>query len=74
MVITTGSIQGYQEMYYWAAEGLAEAGYEVLTYDVQGQGDSDTLPAQANCTGPERLRAACPSSRPTTSTRAPRTR
>ena len=48
VVITTGSIQGYQQMYYWAAEGLAEAGYMVMTYDVQGQGDSDTLPA--NCT------------------------
>jgi dienelactone hydrolase len=53
VVITTGSIQGYQEMYYWAAEGLAEAGYEVLTYDVQGQGDSDTFPAMENCTGPD---------------------
>jgi dienelactone hydrolase len=50
VVITTGSIQGYQEMYYWAAEGLAEAGYEVLTYDVQGQGNSDTFPAMENCT------------------------
>jgi dienelactone hydrolase len=45
IVITTGSIQGYQQLYFWAAEGLAEAGYVVLTYDVQGQGDSDTLPA-----------------------------
>ena len=52
IVITTGSIQGYQQMYYWAAEGLAEAGYEVLTYDVQGQGDSDTLPDQAHCSSP----------------------
>ena len=48
IVITTGSIQGYQQLYFWAAEGLAEAGYMVLTYDVQGQGDSDTLPA--DCT------------------------
>lgn len=48
VVITTGSIQGYQQMYFWAAEGLAEAGYMVMTYDVQGQGDSDTLPA--SCT------------------------
>ena len=48
IVITTGSIQGYQQMYFWAAEGLAEAGYMVMTYDVQGQGNSDTLPA--NCT------------------------
>lgn len=52
VVITTGSIQGYQQMYYWAAEGLAEAGYEVLTYDVQGQGNSDTFPAMEHCTGP----------------------
>ena len=54
VVITTGSIQGYQQMYLWAAEGLAEAGYMVLTYDVQGQGDSDTLPASCapgNCPG-----------------------
>ena len=48
VVITTGSIQGYQQMYFWAAEGLAEAGYMVLTYDVQGQGNSDTFPA--SCT------------------------
>jgi dienelactone hydrolase len=48
VVITTGSIQGYQQMYFWAAEGLAEAGYAVLTYDVQGQGNSDTLPG--SCT------------------------
>lgn len=45
VVITTGSIQGYQQLYFWAAEGLAEAGYMVMTYDVQGQGSSDTLPA-----------------------------
>src|SRR3954470_6021345 len=50
VVITTGSIQGYQEMYFWAAEGLAEAGYEVMTYDVQGQGQSDTF--GADCTPP----------------------
>ena len=44
VVITTGSIQGLQEMYLWAAQGLAEAGYLVMTYDVQGQGTSDTFP------------------------------
>jgi dienelactone hydrolase len=48
IVITTGSIQGYQQMYFWAAEGLAEAGYVVLTYDVQGQGNSDTFPAECS--------------------------
>ena len=48
VVITDGSIQAYENLYYWAAEGLAQYGYEVMTYDVQGQGDSDLLPA--NCT------------------------
>lgn len=43
IVITTGSIQGYEEMYWWAAQGLAEAGYVVMTYDVQGQGESETF-------------------------------
>ena len=44
VVITTGSIQGYQELYNWASEGLAEAGYMVLAYDVQGQGRGETFP------------------------------
>ena len=48
VVITDGSIQAYENLYYWAAEGLAQYGYEVLTYDVQGQGHSDLLPA--DCT------------------------
>jgi dienelactone hydrolase len=43
VVITTGSVQGYKELYWWAAQGLAEAGYVVMTYDVQGQGKSDTF-------------------------------
>jgi len=45
VVITDGSIQAYQNLYYWAAEGLAQYGYEVMTYDVQGEGDSDLLPS-----------------------------
>ena len=48
VVITDGSVQGYEQLYYWAAEDLVAHGYEVMTYDVQGQGDSDLLPA--NCT------------------------
>jgi hypothetical protein len=44
VVITTGSIQGSERMYWWLAEDLAERGYVVLTYDVQGQGTSETLP------------------------------
>jgi dienelactone hydrolase len=54
VVITDGSLQAYQQLYFWAAEGLAEAGYIVMTYDVQGQGDSDLLPARCvpgNCQG-----------------------
>ena len=31
-------------MYWWLAQDLAERGYLVLTYDVQGQGTSETLP------------------------------
>ena len=42
VVITTGSIQGTQEMYWWFARTLAAAGYEVMTWDVQGQGESET--------------------------------
>jgi dienelactone hydrolase len=48
VVITDGSVQGYEQLYYWAAEDLVAHGYEVMTYDVQGQGDSDLLPS--NCT------------------------
>jgi hypothetical protein len=44
VVITTGSIQGSEGMYVWLAQDLAERGYLVLTYDVQGQGTSETLP------------------------------
>jgi hypothetical protein len=56
VVITDGSIQAYQQLYYWAAEGLAQYGYEVLTFDPQGQGDSDLLPSTSNC-GPSQLQA-----------------
>ena len=44
VVITTGSIQGTQHMYWWAARTLAEHGYLVFTWDVQGQGESETTP------------------------------
>lgn len=44
VVITEGSIQGSEGMYAWLAQDLAERGYVVLTYDVQGQGTSETLP------------------------------
>jgi dienelactone hydrolase len=46
VVLTEGSVQGSEGMYAWLAEDLAERGYVVLTYDVQGQGTSETLPHQ----------------------------
>jgi dienelactone hydrolase len=47
IVISTGAVQAFQEIYFWAAQGLAEAGYMVLTYDVQGQGRSEMDPDPA---------------------------
>lgn len=44
VVITPGSVQGSEGMYVWLAQDLAERGYVVLTYDVQGQGMSETFP------------------------------
>src|SRR3954453_13318808 len=56
VVITTGSIQGSERMYWWLAQDLAERGYLVMTYDVQGQGRSETLPHQGS---PEGERPSC---------------
>jgi dienelactone hydrolase len=43
IVITTGSVQAPETLYWGQAATLARHGYVVLTYDVQGQGLSDTL-------------------------------
>jgi dienelactone hydrolase len=43
IVLTTGSVQAPEELYWGQAATLAKHGYVVLTYDVQGQGASDTL-------------------------------
>jgi alpha-beta hydrolase superfamily lysophospholipase len=55
VVIVSGSIQSSAEFYLWLAQDLAERGYVVLTFDVQGQGASETLPHQGQlpscCTG-----------------------
>ena len=42
IVITNGSIQAPEPMYWWAAQTLAKAGYVVVTFDPQQQGRSDT--------------------------------
>jgi pimeloyl-ACP methyl ester carboxylesterase len=47
-VIVTGSIQASRNEYAWLAEDLAERGYVVLTFDVQGQGQSETLPHEGS--------------------------
>src|SRR4051795_8994278 len=41
IVITNGSVQAAETLYWFAAQALAKAGYVVLTYDPQGQGQSD---------------------------------
>jgi dienelactone hydrolase len=42
IVITNGSVQADEQLYWYAAQVLAKAGYVVLTWDPQGQGQSDT--------------------------------
>ena len=41
-MITNGSIQASEELYWYAAQTLAKAGYVVVTFDPQMQGLSDT--------------------------------
>lgn len=48
VVITTGSVQAPEELYWATAAALAKAGYVVMTWDVQGQGYSDTYGAGAD--------------------------
>ena len=42
IVITEGSVQADEQLYWYAAQALAKAGYVVMTFDAQGQGQSDT--------------------------------
>lgn len=48
VVVTPGSVQGSAGMYEWVAQDLAERGYLVLVFDVQGQGASETFPHQGD--------------------------
>lgn len=43
VVITNGSIQAPEQIYWWAAQTLAKQGYVVLTWDPHQQGRSDSL-------------------------------
>ena len=43
VVLTTGSVQAPETLYWGQAATLAKHGYVVLTYDVQGQSRSDIL-------------------------------
>src|SRR3954452_13174363 len=42
IVITNGSVQAPETLYWFAAQALAKAGYVVMTWDPEGQGQSDT--------------------------------
>ena len=42
IVITNGSVQADEQMYWYVAQALAKDGYVVFTWDPQGQGQSDT--------------------------------
>ncbi|MCW3041166.1 MAG: hypothetical protein JWM31_3071, partial [Solirubrobacterales bacterium] len=42
VLITNGSVQAPEELYWYTAQTLAKAGYVVMTWDPQGQGYSDT--------------------------------
>src|SRR5436309_4600586 len=42
IVITNGSVQADEQLYWYAAQALAKDGYLVMTFDPQGQGQSDT--------------------------------
>jgi dienelactone hydrolase len=43
IVITNGSVQADEQMYWYAAQTLAKDGYVVMTFDPQGQGQSDIV-------------------------------
>ena len=68
IVITNGSVQAPEQLYWGQAATLAKHGYVVLTYDPQGQGRSDT-----GGEGVDRSTAS-PPRRVARSTTTPRTR
>lgn len=53
VVIVNGSIVGFEQIYWFAAQALAKAGFVVMTFDAQGEGNSDQFGA-----APDQLEAA----------------
>lgn len=43
VIIATGTRQQFRHLFNWLAQGLAESGYQVMTFDYQGQGGSETF-------------------------------
>lgn len=41
VVVTNGSIVGFEQVYWYLAQTLARSGFVVLTWDAQGEGHSD---------------------------------
>lgn len=48
-VVIVNGYGGVEESLWWAAQGLAESGYVVLTFDIQGFGRSEALPDPKFC-------------------------
>lgn len=44
-VFINGSVVGYEEAYWYLAQSLAKAGFVVMTFDTQGEGNSDQFGA-----------------------------
>jgi hypothetical protein len=68
-VVYSGGVLSAQPMYYWFAQGMADAGYVVMTYDVTGQGRSE---GSATGNAPDDLRDALDFFLSTPSQRYPR--
>jgi hypothetical protein len=51
VVITNGSVEAPEPLYWWAAQALVEAGYVVFTYDPRGQGRSDSITSDGEAGG-----------------------
>jgi|GEM_PF-1625596 len=41
VVIINGSVIGFEQIYWYAAQALAKSGFVVMTFDAQGEGNSD---------------------------------